>query len=418
MKVVTNTRVSDSRIKIRPKVFNSELDYKLPKYTGLGLTFKGDVKVNGSVASGFSKDSYIDTGINLGDLNTNHTYTFRVKFKQNTYDSYFVNTMGSSNNRINGVWGNGTLEIATSRNIYDMQNTKVNISEFVDQWLIAETIWNRGTKEITYIYYNEDNVELGRVTGTLNSNFASENLLIGIGLHGYPAYNLEIDLLDTYVLRNGMNVSPWVENVGGRSYTVQRYYHNQIGTADGNGYRMFTGFILILCDDVEQLELRPKNDPQLWQRDGNFVKTVFTTDSNDWLRGNLSTSNKGANCVDNYKLQNGEYIVKYNFNGNYDTCWYSRNGYYLQYIFCPTGSTYDSAGGNNWNQKSDCSVDIYIYDCPRLYAFAFNNFGGYGNITNKYSPNTREYYELEGVVLMDKTVGRGRAQYKEIVYNL
>ena len=134
MKVVTNTRVSDSKIKIRPKVFNSELDYKLPKYTGLGLIlpkytglglilpkytglgliFKGDVKLNGSIASCFSKDSYIETNVNLNALNNSDIVIFRTKFRQRVFDSYFVNTLGSNSCQINGVYSNGVLSLCNS----------------------------------------------------------------------------------------------------------------------------------------------------------------------------------------------------------------------------------------------------------------------------------------------------------------
>lgn len=412
MKVVTNTRVSDSRIKIRPKVFNTELDYKLPKYTGLGLTFKGDVKLNGSVCSGFSKDSYIETNINLNDLNNFDTVIFKTKFRQRVYDSYFVNTLGSNSCQINGIYSNGVLSLCNSdHNLSGSTNTK--ISDYVGKWLNAETIIDRKDNEVTNIYRNESGSVIGFSKNKFDSifDFIAENLLIGKGLNEFPAYNLEIDLLDTYVLVNNNNICTWN---GGNVPSVQRYMHSQIGTKDHYAYRMFSGLVLILGTEDEQLELRPKNDSQLYQRDGNYVKTVFTTNSDDWRKGNLNSANKGPNCVDEYKLKSGEYVVKYTFNDNFDKCWEGNS----QNMFCPVGNTYGSDVGSCWNQKDDCTVDIYLFNCLHLYAFEFNNFGSKSSSSSdKYSPETKEHYEIENNVLMDKIVSRERAHYKEIVFD-
>ena len=136
--------------------------------------------------------------------------------------------------------------------------------------------------------------------------------------------------------------------------------HSQIGTYDGCDYRMFSGLILTVGrTENSQIELRPKNDPQLWQRDGNYVKTVFTINSKDYRTGNLNTTNKGPNCVDEYKLQSGECVVKYTFNNSFDRCWEGN----AQNMFCPVGDTYGSNVGSFWNRKEDCTVDIYLYNC-------------------------------------------------------
>lgn len=415
MQAVTNTRVSNSRIKIHPKIFNTELDHKLLKYTGKGLTFKGDVKVNGSIASGFSSDSYIETNVNLNVLNSFDTIIFKVKFKQNVFDSQFVNTLGSNSCRINSIYGNGQIGLCNlDHNLTQSTNTK--ISDYIGKWLNAETILDRKNNTVTYIYRNESGSVIGfsKREFDFDFDFTAENLLIGKGLNEYPAYNLEIDLLDTYVLaNNNNNICTW--NGGSSTPSVQRYMHTQIGSKDSYGYRMFSGLILILGTEDEQLELRPKNDPQLWQRDGNYVKTVFTTNSDDWRKGSLSTTNKGPNCVDEYKPKTGEYEVKYTFNDSFDKCWEDNS----QNMFCPVGNTYGSNVGISWNQKDDCTVDIYLYNCLHLYAFAFNNFGNKSSSSSdKYSPKTKEHYEINNEVLMDKIVPRERAHYKEIVFDL
>lgn len=417
MRILTNTRVSDSRIKVRPKVYNTKINYLLPKYTELGLTFKGNIDVkgsNGSIAFGFSSDSYIETCINLAELNTYDTIIFKVKFKQISYDSHFVNTLGSKSFQVNGVYSNGQLSLKDAE--HDLTgSTGTKISDYIGKWLYAETIIDRKSNTVTNIYRDEANSVIGFSKNEFDSIFESfqfpeENLLIGKGLNEYPAYNLEIDLLETYVIADGNNLCPWRDD--GIFHNVQRYMHSQIGTKDRYTYRMFSGLILTLGTKFNQVELRPKNDPQLWQRDGNYVKTVFTTNPEDYRSGNLSTVSKGLNCVDEYELQRGEYVVKYTFNNSFDLCFENGN----QNMFCPVGNTFGSNVGSTWNQMLDCTVDIFLLNCTRLYAFAFNNFGSKTDSSMyKYSPRTKEYYEIDDIVVMDKTVEREREHYKEIL---
>ena len=125
-----------------------------------------------------------------------------------------MNTLGSNSYQINGVYRNGVLCLCNSdHNLSGSTNTK--ISDYVGKWLNAETIIDRKNNEVTNIYRDESGSVIGFSKNKFDSifDFTAENLLIGKGLNEFPAYNLEIDLLNTYVLVDSNNICPW--NGGG-----------------------------------------------------------------------------------------------------------------------------------------------------------------------------------------------------------
>lgn len=122
--------------------------------------------------------------------------------------------MGNADIRINGLWGNGNVDFDPNRSSYVRISTGLNLSSYVNEWLILETKWDKASGGIVQVEFKDENeAVITHNTASLSTNFNSQNVRIGIGENGYPAHNLEIDLLNTYILKDDINISPWVENV-------------------------------------------------------------------------------------------------------------------------------------------------------------------------------------------------------------